>query len=888
MMMGAAHRGQVHHGPAFVQLTPFSGAFVPTSVCRALPGRVGGRSLHTATGRGFLRRPPSRGTASSRDAERRFKPVMREEWTSLPGYVAAVVDADYVPSVDFLGRFRDAAMEVSRTASTLAASGESFLAAAPGDVDWYKNVVAYSRQMRALVSWLSDVRSQADTLPRLCSDRPTALGEAVSLCGAVHYVLEQDKLKLLGEAMKHTAAAVFEASPSLGLDVWERLDHVAGFYEEASIKVRDLLPTLSGTRDELESLYFKVSPVAASLTPLERLPPGRQRSPGSTLSLVTPRDEAVCIRRDAEIVRLLAHLSVMLDNVRAASFVASFPGLGKSRLVWDVLEAWQRLDDPRYADAAQRARLVVWPDVVNKLRAVRACVLTFNSSSKWGKRDLDIVDQCLSHKHGMLLPMYLRLLWYLRWAESVPWEDFIDRAATRLKGEVITVDDIVAEAVRALREQPTVIIVEEIAKVPGSVLVRPGLTPAQREWPTLNEGEGNDGRQPLNEQRTVLTLFSLYRDEFCSFTGMDGASVAILFKSPSFGGVMFAHVKDVVALDMVARAGYLTAKLKSFGLPDTGVQNAMLSSKSSTRLGSPSVLLCAAELGYLNTDDVAAAYVHPRFQSRCRIRMSFSSQASYMLPAETAKRAFASLSGGYPRGAAVLRRALKNVTPGHVSSSVVIPAVTDLFDREDSTVAPLLDGMFLVPVVIVAAVHPCDVDCGQPICNHSTPPAPCSSWSDRVTSNALTAAVADSSGKIKNPSMPPLYLLALLQRWQQTKSKKVEPPSDKEWRGSWEASSMRCSKWLVRVTRKEARTRCMSSFLCTRTWRSHVCGRQRSPGAWPHPASLFRTTTRRCRCRRFILGRSCTTAKESGRCWKAGCTTPLGRYTSTRTRQLTL
>lgn len=40
--------------------------------------------------------------------------------------------------------------------------------------------------------------------------------------------------------------------------------------------------------------------------------------------------------------------------------------------------------------------------------------------------------------------------------------------------------------------------------------------------------------------------------------------------------------------------------------------------------------------------------------------------------------------------------------------------------------------------------------------------------------------MVDSSGKIKNPSMLPLYLLALLWRWQQSKSKKVQPSSDKE------------------------------------------------------------------------------------------------------------
>lgn len=222
-------------------------------------------------------------------------------------------------------------------------------------------------------------------------------------------------------------------------------------------------------------------------------------------------------------------------------------------------------------------------------------------------------------------------------------------------------------------------------------------------------------------------MISLYRHEFCGFTGMDSASVAILFTSPSFGGVMFAHVKDALAPDLVACAGSLSAKLKSFGLPDSGLQNAMLSSKASTRLVSPFFVFCAAELGFLDTDDVAAAYFLHWFQSRFRIRMSFSCQGLYMLPAETAARALASLSGGYPRGAAFLRRALKNLTPGQVSSLVVTPAVTDLFDREDSTVAPLLYGVFLMPVVVVAAVHACDPDCRQPTSNHSTAPAPCSS-----------------------------------------------------------------------------------------------------------------------------------------------------------------
>ncbi|KAK1865231.1 hypothetical protein I4F81_007765 [Pyropia yezoensis] len=780
LTMGAEHRGWVHHASAFVLAPPFAGAHVRASVCRVLPDRVGGPSLHTETRRFSLRCRPSRGTVSSRDARRRFFPAMRAEQRSLPDDVAAAVDADYVPSVDFLRRFWDAARTVMWRASEMAESEAGFMAAAAGDGDWDRSAASKSRQMRLLARRLGDLVSQAKRLPSLCSNRPAAIGEAVSLCGALYYVLEQDKLALLGEAADRTATAAFGASPLLDLVVRERLDHVADCFEEAEDKVRDVLPILLGTLDELQVLFFLFSPMAASLTPSERLPPGRQRSPGSTLSLEPPRDDAVCIRRDAQVVRLLAHLSVMQEGVRAASFVASSPGMGKSHLVWDVLEAFQGLDDPRYADAAERTGFPLWSDVVNNLQGVRACVVTFNSSSKWDKRDLDIVDQCSSHPDGVLLPIYLRLLWFFRCANTVPWEGFMVRAAANVRDKVITVDGIVAEAIRALREQPTVIIVEEISKVTGFVPVRPEPTPAQREWSTYEDGEANGARQPLDEQRKTQTLFSLYRHEFCVLTGMGGASVTILFTSPSFGGVMFADVQDDLTDDMIERAGSLSTMLKNFGMPDMGVQKAILSSKSSTRPGSPFFVLCAAELDFLGADDVAAAYFLPWFQSRFRIRMSLPCRGSHVLPADTAAKAFASLSGGHPRSAAFLRRVLKNVTPGQVSSSVVTPAVTDLFDREDSTVAPLLVGMFVMPVVIVAAVHACDVDCRQPISNHSTAPGPCASWNDLVTSNALTAAVADSSGKVKNPSMPPLYLLALLYHWQQNKSKEVMPVADKE------------------------------------------------------------------------------------------------------------
>lgn len=119
----------------------------------------------------------------------------------------------------------------------------------------------------------------------------------------------------------------------------------------------------------------------------------------------------------------------------------------------------------------------------------------------------------------------------------------------------------------------------------------------------------------------------------------------------------------------------------------------------------------------------------------------------------------------------------KAATSKPVWTEVVIPAADALFDSSDGSVTPVLDGML---VAIVAAVHLCKIDCRQPVYSNSMATGPCASWNALVSSNALTAAVPNSTGVIKNPSMPPLHLLALLSRWEERKRETVVRQDMKE------------------------------------------------------------------------------------------------------------
>eukprot|EP00170_Pyropia_yezoensis_P001334 contig_5909_g1338 len=126
------------------------------------------------------------------------------------------------------------------------------------------------------------------------------------------------------------------------------------------------------------------------------------------------RDASLLIARDAELVGTLVALA-RLSTSRVAWYLASSPGMGKTHFVWDLTLAVADINNDRYAQAAEAANLPRWNEVVSTLK---------NSRVFCG-----LIEEMLASK-------------------------------------ATTVDAIHLEALEALKERPTIIVVEELSKVP--------------------------------------------------------------------------------------------------------------------------------------------------------------------------------------------------------------------------------------------------------------------------------------------------------------------------------------------------------------------------------------------------------------------------------------
>lgn len=539
------------------------------------------------------------------------------------------------------------------------------------------------------------------------------------------------------------------------------------------------------TFDVVRRLFVKACPVASSLASSERLPPGRQRSPGRILVLVPGRDPELCIPRDDKVVRTLVHVA-NVRNARVASAVVSSPGIGKSHLAWDVVNALESLDSPRYADAAMVSGVPEWSDARDELQGTRPCIITFNSSSLWGRLDVKLLYFNLSSQpEAAYLPLYLRVLWCLRCADNLGWAEFAQMVIQRLEAGTTTADVIIAEAQAALNEQPTLVIVEELNKVCGvwpesasrspidALLERDDLAKVA-SLPKVDKPQDVEDSDVQLNSAVSTSILDVYRHEVCGWTGLSTACVSVLFTAVHFG-LIFDELKGRLSPEqkrivdaLITRVGEIVDPVL---LEDCQTR---LTSLSNKRRGSPFFVLSAVRLGFMDMKQLAKVYFLPLFESRWLMLAGLPRKGTFDVPSEVSARALARLSGGHPRSAGFLRQQLKAASPGAVWTEVVQPAWEALAQDEDTEA--LLADLLLTSVVIVAALHHCTVDGAKQVVDGGLAPT----WEALVSRNVLTVSNVSSLGTYKNPCMPPLYLLAFLELWEPNKEKLAERPGTGE------------------------------------------------------------------------------------------------------------
>ncbi|KAK1862713.1 hypothetical protein I4F81_005280 [Pyropia yezoensis] len=414
-----------------------------------------------------------------------------------------------------------------------------------------------------------------------------------------------------------------------------------------------------GLRKALVQLFAVKQPVAAALGDFGALlPMGRSRFVGTVLQPVPARDEGVLISRDVEVVKALAHVATML-NTRVASYLASSPGMGKTHFVWDLSVALANPDDERYAQAAGHLGISAWPNIVPSLRRTRLCIVSFNGACMWGRSDLGCL--AMDHRLAIFLPIYLRMLWYLRCVDSRCWDDFCGDVKALLDVGATTVQGVIEEALRALREQPTILVVEELSKVSKDVFRHTWQSPA----------EAACSFEDVEPQEFEVSLMDAYRHELCTCTRFE--NTALLFTAVSFG-MMYSDINED-AEDSAELDSRIADVVRQTGDPSV-VERLLLSSSTSSRRGSPYFLLNAVEIGILDTEILAGS-----------------------------------------------------------------------------------------PVILVAALHICEVDSQLPIIQGDLSKRYFKGWDDLFSTGVLSCGLQGTSGTYKNPCIPPLYLVALLERW---------------------------------------------------------------------------------------------------------------------------
>ncbi|KAK1858118.1 hypothetical protein I4F81_000731 [Pyropia yezoensis] len=454
------------------------------------------------------------------------------------------------------------------------------------------------------------------------------------------------------------------------------------------------------------------------------------------------RAAVVLIARDAELVVTLAHLARM-SLTRVAWYLASSPGMGKTHFAWDLILAVADVNNERYALAAKAAKLPRLHDVASTLRQSRGT-------------------------EAVLLPVYLRILWCLRCADECDFERFCDFVQKMLASKATTVEAVYFETLQALADQPTIIIVEELAKVPPVPVVYDRPSPAESAFEAEDAcGAGDGGGTPLQPSAAAVMLPVLYRHELCTLTRSESISVLLTAVCP---GTLLKEVRLLV--DESERAA-LDADVNEIvkQLPNAAEAASTLlvtSISSNQRPGSPYYILFAVKVGFLDLQEVADAYFLPLFNSSRVVRMSVQHHSTHKQPASLSAQASAWLSGGHGLSAAVLLDHVDRAV-GPVWSSVVVPAAGDL--SLTSNVNILINDLLSVPVVILAAVHNCTLNAKLPLVSGiDLRGVSLKTWDDLFAVSLLTDAVRNSEGLYKDPCMPPLFLVVLLRLWKLRRS----------------------------------------------------------------------------------------------------------------------
>ncbi|KAK1870005.1 hypothetical protein I4F81_012469 [Pyropia yezoensis] len=375
-------------------------------------------------------------------------------------------------------------------------------------------------------------------------------------------------------------------------------------------------------------------------------------------------------------------------------------------------------------------------------------------------RDVELVQTC-AHLSRLARLKGTRAAWYL-----VSSPGMVHKLLTVNSS---LVDTIIAEAMLALCEKPTIVAIEELNKVTPFQVPSIETSPAELECGlTSTDPTTSPVSPPATADATpTASLMSVYRHEMCTWTRLE--SVTVLLTAP-FPGLVLAEVRKLMSKNQSAALDTEVAELLRAAPANMEMQSLMLTSLSSRRKGSPYFLLPAAKIGFLDVDEIADVYFLPIFRDAVVIRTSHAWRSSFQQPSNLSARAFARLSCGHPRSAALLLLNLRGVfTSCSVWSSVVKPAGVLL--SQNLSLSKLLSDLLVVPAVLLAALHNCTLDSEQPlVLGINVPGLTFKSWDDVVSYNVLVGAVQATDGRFENPCMPPLFLVALMAQWKSAPS----------------------------------------------------------------------------------------------------------------------
>jgi len=605
---------------------------------------------------------------------------------------------------------------------------------------------------------ISGMNPATESLLSCCSRKYSCRLPALTLV----LLWRQTLLERMGGLDRLEVSAYFErGSLKRSPDEQQRLKLTVSLLLDFCEQLQVYSGSLLALGEEVRKLFATAYPVAAMLNDQGALlPAGQQRPAGSVLATYPLREEELVIPRDDEVVRACAHLSSQeaLKGTRAAWYLVSSPGMGKTHFLEDLSMVLGALRETRYAEAAARVNLKYWENIVSELEGTRLCFVSFNGVSLWSKVDEDFISDVAAHPNMIFLPVYLRVLWCLRCAER-DWDWFAAQVLQLVTASPGLVDVIINEATRALGEQRTIVAIEELNKVTPFEVSPVETSPTELECGLAST---DLTESPSSEPKRTVSLLSVYRHEVCTWTRF--TNVTVLLTAP-FPGLVLAEVRKLLSKEESAAFVIESENwLQAAGL-NIQTRSLLLTSLSSRRAGSPYFLLPAAAIGFLDMDLIADIYFLPVFREAVVVRTSLPWKSSFRQPSKLSARAFARLSGGHPRSAALLLSKLQEVSAScSVWSSVVEPA--GILLSQSLSLSALLSELLVVPAILLAALHNCTLDSEQPlVVGVNVPGLTFKVWDDVVSHNVLVGAVKTLDGTYVDPCMPPLFLVALVAKW---------------------------------------------------------------------------------------------------------------------------